>query len=656
MDHNRTQGERMTTASRIPVFAALQPGALRDRIPAFAAGRPPAWRMETDDTADSARIHLYGAIGGFWGDVLASDLVPRIRDITASTIELFINSPGGDVYDAIAIRNALRNHSARVVVTVDGLAASAATIVATGGDEIVMGNGAEMMIHEAWTIAIGSADDFRLVADDLDRICANIAQMYADKAGGDPDDWRALMRAETWYSADEAVEAGLADRTDSAAERDAAAAFDLTVFAHAGRAHAPAPRRNTPAAQAPNKEETEMNRAQLAAALAAGTITQAEHDAQIAVLEKIEAASPTQPPAAVADPAIQAALEQGPQAQGQPAPHLQLSDRPLSLRQFSERMASSVEEHTMAGRTPLLAIQNALADVLPADDAGGAFVNREDYIGEVWRAEESSRPWVDAVGTPEAMTTLKRKGWRWGKDVLSDPEDPESDLVEIAGTPDVDEYEGNKEEVPSNEVGTKEVEFGWFRVAAGWDVDRVYFDFFEADFWESFTRAATANYKRKSNASVRTRILAAATDTPDADASYPTLGINGVLKQLRRDIRSVGGASANRVFLGETLFDALEDLDTDHLPLWLKNADIGLGEDDEDQATVGKLRIRRDSTLGDGDSVVFDNRGWRIFERAPFWLQALVIAKGGVDVGVFSYLRLEEHDDRVTVKRTYALT
>ncbi|SDH16087.1 ATP-dependent protease ClpP, protease subunit [Leifsonia sp. 98AMF] len=233
----------------------------RDRFAAAVRDTPARWNIETTDEPRSSRLHLYGAIGGWFGGVDAAELVPAIRDMDVDTLEVFVNSPGGDVYDAVAIRNALRQHPARVVVTIDGLAASAASFIACAGDEVVMGENAEVMIHDAWTIAMGDAEDMRKAGDDLDRLSDNIASMYAAKAGGEPAAWRELMKAETWYSAAEAVAAGLADRLDSETttetagdEAPAGNLFDLSMYAHAGRRAAAAP--IPAAALATNREET----------------------------------------------------------------------------------------------------------------------------------------------------------------------------------------------------------------------------------------------------------------------------------------------------------------------------------------------------------------------------------------------------------------
>ena len=193
------------------------------------------------DVPTQAKVIIYDAIGGWWG-VSASQFVADLADLDVDELEVHINSPGGAVWDGIAIMNALRQHRARVTVIVDGLAASAASVVAMAGDEVVMAEGAQMMVHQASGGAWGDADYLRDTAAILDKIDLNIAGIYARRAGGTRDSWLDVMRAETWYNADEAVAAGLADRADESLESvDAEAAFDLSMFNYAGRSKAPAP-------------------------------------------------------------------------------------------------------------------------------------------------------------------------------------------------------------------------------------------------------------------------------------------------------------------------------------------------------------------------------------------------------------------------------
>lgn len=203
---------------------------------------------ETDASGATTKVKvlLYDAIGAYDG-VTAKDFVSEINALDVDEIELHINSPGGSVYDGIAIRNALVQHDATVTVIVDGLAASAASYIALAGDEVVMAPNSELMVHDAMGICMGWAEDMQKMAEDLDRISNNIASMYAERAGGTAKDWRTVMLAETWYSADEAVKAGLADRVDGKSSpdgdevEDVENRFDLSVFNYAGRSQAPAP-------------------------------------------------------------------------------------------------------------------------------------------------------------------------------------------------------------------------------------------------------------------------------------------------------------------------------------------------------------------------------------------------------------------------------
>ncbi|NKU49713.1 hypothetical protein GS876_10375 [Rhodococcus hoagii] len=216
------------------------------------------YSIRNEDIGSSPpEILIYDRIGeSYWDDrpVSARTFVRDLADLDVDELTVRINSPGGSVYDGIAILNALRAHKARVTVYIDGIAASAASFVAMAGDEVIMSRNAEMMIHDAWSFASGNAEDMRRVADDLDRISDNVASIYAERTGGDATEWRSAMREETWYSDAEAVEAGLADRVTSTGSDGGTAAakasFDLSVFNYAGREAAPAPRTLAPLASA----------------------------------------------------------------------------------------------------------------------------------------------------------------------------------------------------------------------------------------------------------------------------------------------------------------------------------------------------------------------------------------------------------------------
>lgn len=208
------------------------------------------------DDGGVAEVLLYDPIdswGGDWG-VSAKEFVSGLASLgdDVTEIRLRINSPGGEVWEAVAMMNALRNHPARVVAVVDGLAASAASVLACAADETVMGRNTQLMIHDAWALCVGPAAVMRDTAERLDKLSDNLAAVYADKAGADVDDLRSAMLAETWYSPDEALAAGLIDRVEGVEPADDegadAARFDLTMFAYAGRRAAPSPK--LPAASA----------------------------------------------------------------------------------------------------------------------------------------------------------------------------------------------------------------------------------------------------------------------------------------------------------------------------------------------------------------------------------------------------------------------
>lgn len=212
-----------------------------------AADRQPRAQLTASEPKDGVvTIRLYDVIDS-WGDIwgVSAREFAEVLDglgTEVKEIRLHINSPGGEVFEGIAITNLLRSHSARVVAVVDGLAASAASFIAVTADETVMGRHTQMMIHDGWGWCIGNAKDMHSTGDLLDHLSDNIAAMYAAKAGGTTEDWRELMLAETWFSAEEAVEAGLADRVDAGVTTgDPENQFDLSAFKFSGRAEAPAP-------------------------------------------------------------------------------------------------------------------------------------------------------------------------------------------------------------------------------------------------------------------------------------------------------------------------------------------------------------------------------------------------------------------------------
>lgn len=169
---------------------------------------------------DEAVVRIYDEIW-FLG-VNAQDLAADLDTITAPEIRVEINSPGGDVWDGIAIYNALRAHPAKVTTRVDGIAASIASVIAQAGDRRIMLGGSQMMIHNAWGLSVGDHADHAEMADILAHQDDIIAGIYASRSGGTKDEFKARMDAETWLTADAAVELGLADEVVDPAPKAAA--------------------------------------------------------------------------------------------------------------------------------------------------------------------------------------------------------------------------------------------------------------------------------------------------------------------------------------------------------------------------------------------------------------------------------------------------
>ena len=194
-------------------------------------------------------ILMYGTIGeDFWepeNSITAKSIMDQLADMTGD-VTVRISSGGGDVYAGIDIMNAMKNYDGgEVTVIVESLAASAASFIAVGGaDRVLMRASSELMIHRAWTWAEGNADEVAKTLKDLERQDTKLANIYATKAGGTVEDWLAAMSDETWYTADEAVAAGLADEViaEKSTAPEPAAKLARRRFKFANRAAAPPPR------------------------------------------------------------------------------------------------------------------------------------------------------------------------------------------------------------------------------------------------------------------------------------------------------------------------------------------------------------------------------------------------------------------------------
>ncbi|MDV7101659.1 Clp protease ClpP [Gordonia amicalis] len=215
------------------VADTLRAGARFNRAGTEQRRRDESWYRITN-LAGGSEVMIYEEIGDF--GVGAAAFIADLGQIPEkSPVTVRINSPGGDVYAALAITNALRRRSGPITSIVEGLAASAASFIAMAGDEVVMCRNSELMIHDARGLCVGNSTDMAEYAEWLGRASDNIASIYAEKAGGTVASWRTAMKAETWYTAEQAVRAGLADRVDTAQRPSNAARSNHAVSVAAAR-------------------------------------------------------------------------------------------------------------------------------------------------------------------------------------------------------------------------------------------------------------------------------------------------------------------------------------------------------------------------------------------------------------------------------------
>lgn len=159
-------------------------------------------------------IDVYGGIGDEFdeGGVTAVSFVRALRDADGEDVTIHINSSGGSVFDANTMAEALRGYKGHTTASIEGLAASAASYFALTADDVVINPSALMMIHNPWDFAVGDAEDMRKKADMLDKARSTISAQYARKTGRTVNEIEGLMDAETWFTAQEAVDFGLVDR------------------------------------------------------------------------------------------------------------------------------------------------------------------------------------------------------------------------------------------------------------------------------------------------------------------------------------------------------------------------------------------------------------------------------------------------------------
>jgi len=186
------------------------------------------WFEIKNKSPEKAEIWIYEQIGeDFWtgGGTTAKSFQKELSKISASQIDLHINSPGGEVFDGITIYNLIKQHPANVTTYIDGLAASIASVIALAGDKVIMAENALYMMHNPFGFVMGTAEEMRSMADVLDKVSRSIIGTYAGKSGKADDEIKPLLDAETWMSADEAMEFGFVDEISGKMDMAACAKF-----------------------------------------------------------------------------------------------------------------------------------------------------------------------------------------------------------------------------------------------------------------------------------------------------------------------------------------------------------------------------------------------------------------------------------------------
>lgn len=213
---------------------------LRDN--ARASGTAPA-PLRNEVRQDGAHIYLYDVISSWWG-ATATELIDALKAAGNQPLHLHINSPGGDVFEARAMAAAIAAHPQPVTSHIDGWCASAATYVALAAREVRITDGGMFMVHNSWSIAMGNKADLRGTADLLDKIDDTIRTTYAKRTGASDEQIRQWMDAETWFTAQEALDAKFVDAINPATQSDSAndaPHWDLSAYANAPKPAAAPP-------------------------------------------------------------------------------------------------------------------------------------------------------------------------------------------------------------------------------------------------------------------------------------------------------------------------------------------------------------------------------------------------------------------------------
>jgi len=196
-------------------------------------------QFRADAAEQEATIYLYDVIvaDDYWGGIGVESFVRTLNSLTAPVIHLRFDCPGGDVFAGRAMEQAIREHPSKIIAHIDGYAASAASYVALAADEVLISEGGFFMIHKAWTIAIGNADELMDVAGLLEKIDGTLVKTYARETGQTPEQLNEWIAATTWFDAEEAIEYGFATGMDTLGSKAKAKApaqhWNLAAYGHA---------------------------------------------------------------------------------------------------------------------------------------------------------------------------------------------------------------------------------------------------------------------------------------------------------------------------------------------------------------------------------------------------------------------------------------
>lgn len=176
--------------------------------------------------SDVAEMYLYGTIRkACWWDneddcINANSVKNMLKDLKDKDVNIHINSPGGDVFESIAICNLLKQYKGKVTIIIDALAASGASVICMAADKVIMPKNSMMMIHKAWTIADGNADELRKVAADLDKMDNAVLASYKDRFVGTEEELKSLIKESSWFTADECKSLGFCDEILNEEQQD----------------------------------------------------------------------------------------------------------------------------------------------------------------------------------------------------------------------------------------------------------------------------------------------------------------------------------------------------------------------------------------------------------------------------------------------------